>query len=268
MIAVEKACSYTSSNLARLCQGGEAIMMLRCLTCAAEVPASQKFCPFCGRPLSGAASRYAPPAVYAPAQAAPAPLTPAYVASPEVALTPQMARGRRQPSQVAQPGKEKRHHWIWLGNLITIGIGGWVIYDHWQGTVGLDVAIALFALAALSLGLSRFGARWNRASCLEKLLIIPGVLAGLVMLAVIVLSGLDSDSGSSHGSSSSSHSGGGHHSKSGDGDSGDSGDFDGGDSDGARRGGQANRLPFITCPRCGQMLPANTRFCFRCGQPL
>ncbi len=238
-------------------------MMARCPYCTAGVSASQTFCSSCGRPLSGAAPGFTnQAAMYAPAQAAPAPLMPGYAA-----LAGAAARGRRRASQVAQAGKEKRHHWIWLGNLITIGIGGWVIYDHWQGRVGIGVAIALFALAALSLGLSRFGARWNRASCLEKLLIIPGVLAGLVMLVVIALSGADSDSNQSHSGSSSSHSSS-DHSHSGDGGDGDGDGIDFNDDDRARRGMQANHLPYITCSRCGQMGPASMRFCLRCGQPL
>jgi hypothetical protein len=167
-----------------------------------------------------------------------------------------------QPSPAAQTATEKRHHWIWLGNLITIGIGGYIIYAHWQGAVGLGIAIALFALAALSLGLSRFGARWQRASCLEKLLILPGVLAGLVAFVFIALSGSDSDSksqsdkGSSHSSTN--------HPSSGDSDRNDFLDFNSEDSsshNSPRRGMQI-------CPRCGQIVPGGTRVCPRCGQPL
>jgi hypothetical protein len=242
-------------------------MLVRCPYCAAGVPASQSFCPYCGRPLSGAAPGLTnQAAMYTPGPSAPAAMMPAYAASPDVALAPQPATSRRRATQAAQAGREKRHHWIWLGNLITIGIGGWVIYDHWQGTIGLGVALALFTLAALSLGLSRFGARWNRASCLEKLLILPGVLAGLITLAVIALSGSDSDSNQSHSDTGSNHSS--SHSQNGDGGGGDGDGLDFGSDDSARRGRQANRLPALICPRCGQIAPASVRFCLRCGQPL
>lgn len=144
--------------------------MVRCPYCSAGILAAQAFCSSCGRPLPGAASGLTNQAeMYAPVQASPA--------GPAAARAP----------HAAQEGLEKRHHWIWLGSLITIGSGGWVIYSHWQGKTGLGVALALFALAALSLGLSRFGARWNHASCLEKLLILPGVLAGILMAVIGLL---------------------------------------------------------------------------------
>ncbi len=211
-------------------------MTARCPYCSAGVLASQAFCSSCGRPLTGAAPGSSNQAgMYAPPQASPAPL-----------------------ASAAQVGKEKRHHWIWLGNLFTIGIGGYIIYAHWQGTVGLEVAIALFALAALSLGLSRFGARWKRASWPEKLLILPGVLAGLVALVVIMLSG-DSDSNQSHSSSHSSSS----HSASGGGDGGDPFNDNGPSTSRPRA-----RHAFQACPRCGQPVLSVMRVCPRCGQPL
>ena len=237
--------------------------MVRCPYCSTGVLASQAFCSSCGRPLPGAAPGLTNQAgMYAPVQASPA--------GPAAALSP----------QAAQAGKEKRHHWIWLGSLITIGSGGWVIYSHWQGKTGLGVAIALFALSALSLGLSRFGARWNRASCLEKLLILPGVLAGLVVLAFILLSGSDSDSSQSQSGKGSSQSKSGQ-SQRGTGEQSDFNPFDGKGTGGRgddlnwfegdeahRRGRQANPLPFQACPRCGQMVPIGINLCPRCGQPL
>jgi len=230
-------------------------MLARCPFCTAEVSPSQRFCPSCGLPLPGAAPGFAPPpAVSASAPAAPAPLMPASAALPAGAWAPQPA------------GVEKPHFWIWLGNLVSIGAGVAVIVIKWQGSVGIGVAIGLFALAALSLGVSRFGTRWKRASCLEKLFILPGTLAGLAVLAAIALSGLDSDSGHSSGSSGSSHSGSGS-AKGGDGGDLDL-DFEGDDASRARRGRRANPLLTLTCPHCGQMSPPGTRFCLRCGQPL
>lgn len=228
-------------------------MIARCPYCSAGILAAQAFCSSCGRQLPGAAPGLPPQAgMYAP-QAMPAPLASASPASPGGALFP----------QAAQAGKEKRHHWIWLGSLITLGVSGWILYAHWQGTVGLGVALALFALAALSLGLSRFGARWQRASCLEKLLIVPGVLAGLVVLVFIALSGSDSESSQSSKGSSHSKS---DHAQSSAGERAFENLFD--SDEHGESGRRANRLHFQTCPRCGQIVPSDLRICPRCGQPL
>ena len=165
------------------------------------------------------------------------------------ALAPQAAL-----LQASAPNKESVHPWIWIGNLITIAAGGWLFYTHWQGNTGRALGGALIALAILSLALSRFGAYWKRASCLIKLLILPGVLAGVVVVIAAALDSL-SDSGSSHDGSG----GGGGHDGGGDG-----GDFD--VSHDARNKGYAGGIK--ACPYCGQAMPAEAHFCFRCGRPL
>jgi hypothetical protein len=156
--------------------------------------------------------------------------------------------------QAAQVGPEKRHHWIWLGNLITIGAAGWLIYENLRGSPGLlGLGIGMIALAVLSLWLSRFGARWKHTSCLEKLLILPGVLIGLVVLAAMLLGG----------SESSGDGGGG-----GDSGGGDSGSDSGGDSSSERRKQAIAQVPHRPCPYCGQMTPAILPVCLHCRQRL
>jgi hypothetical protein len=150
-------------------------------------------------------------------------------------------------SQAAQIGPEKRHHWIWIGNLLTIGVAGWLIYEDLRGSPGLlGLGIGMLTLAALSLWLSRFGARWKRTSCLEKLLILPGVLVGLLVLAALVLGGSDS---SSDGGS-------------------DSGGDSSGDSSSARRRQRAAQVQYRPCPYCGQMTPTLLPVCVNCRQRL
>ncbi len=148
-------------------------------------------------------------------------------------------------SQAAQVGPEKRHHWIWIGNLLTIGVAGWLIYENLRGAPGLlGLGIGMLALAALSLWLSHFGARWKHTSCLEKLLILPGVLIGLLVLAALVLGGSDSGGDSGGGESSS------------------------GDSSSARRKQRAAQVQYRPCPYCGQMTPAMLPVCVNCRQRL
>ena len=147
------------------------------------------------------------------------------------------------------PVKESVHQWILFGNLISIGVGGWLIFTHWQGKLGIVLGIVAIALAALSLAISRFGRRWKRLPLWQKLLILPGVITGLLMLVILALSG----------ESSSSSSGGG-------GDGG--GDGGGGSSQRSRLARQPAGQPYKVCPRCGQIAPPAAHFCARCGLPL
>lgn len=203
--------------------------MLRCPYCAFDIPVYQAVCPRCGNALPVAA-----PGFVAPAAIAPQPVG---------------------PTQVVVPGKEAIHHWIWIGNLITLVAAGalFYFYTYRQHNLGLTLAgVLLIVLASISLALSRFGRHWKRASCLVKALILPGVLAGIIVALIALLESL-SDSSNGHGDGG--HGGTGH--------DGDIPDTDGGEASGRR----AAPLHFKTCPYCGRPMPAEARFCFSCGRP-
>lgn len=216
--------------------------MSYCPYCANRLPGNETICPRCGQALPGASSAYAAPAAaYLQPAAIPSSVAPSY----------------------ARP--EKMHHWVWLGNLITIGAGGWLVYIHWHGNTGIVLGAALIALAVLSLALTRFGKRWKRLSLGGKLLALPGVLAGLVVLVIAAIAAAtDSNSSSDHKSSSSHKASGDHNDR--DIDFGEG--SEGGESLDERRRRQ-QLMPFAqACPRCGQMVPPGMRFCPRCGMPM
>lgn len=125
--------------------------MVRCPYCAAQLPIHQATCPRCSQPLPGAG-----PAFIGPTSLAPQPL---------------------EPGRVIVAAKEPTHHWIWIGNLITILAGGALSYyftfRHSMRGLAL-LGIGLIVLALISLALSRFGTRWKHLSCLVKALIWPG----------------------------------------------------------------------------------------------
>lgn len=207
--------------------------MSYCPYCSTRLIGNETICPRCGQVLPSATSAYAAPAAaYLQPAAVPSSAAPSY----------------------ARP--EKMHHWVWLGNLITIGAGGWLMYIHWHGNTGIALGAALIALAALSLALTRFGKRWKRLSLGGKLLALPGVLAGLVVLVIAVIAAAADSSSSSD------------HKASGDHDDRDIDFGEGGESLDERRRRQPLMLSAQACPRCGQMVPAGMRFCLRCGMPM
>ena len=238
--------------------------MSYCPYCATRLLGTETICPRCGQALPSATSAYAAPAAAYPQPAAwPPSAGPSYAGPPDAALYSQTAASSlARPTQGQQARQEKMHHWIWLGNLITIGAGGWLAYTHWHGNTGIVLGAALIALAALSLALTRFGKRWKRLSLGAKLLALPGVLAGLVALVIVFIAA------AADGKSSGDHKASGDHKSSGDHDSEDNDFGEEGESGGERRRHQ-QLLPFAqACPRCGQMVPQGMRFCPRCGMPM
>lgn len=194
--------------------------MLHCPYCLFEVSADQTICSHCAQALR---------------QATPGSLGPTAIAA--------------QPGASA-PAREGRHHWIWLGNLITLGAGGWFVYLHWQGVTGRVLGVVLIALVLLSLMLSRCGTYWQRASCLVKALILPGVLAGLVVILIAAIESVtDANSGQ-------------------DGQRSDTAGGDGGGREGSGRRWRASPAAWKACPSCDQAVPAAARFCLHCGHPL
>ncbi|HLV98724.1 MAG TPA: zinc-ribbon domain-containing protein [Ktedonobacterales bacterium] len=198
--------------------------MLHCPYCLFEVSADQTICSHCAQALP---------------EATPGSLGPTASAAQAGVSAPALA-----------PAREGRHHWIWLGNLITLGVGGWILAIRWQGGTGQVIGVALMALALLSLALSRFGTYWQRASCLVKALILPGVLAGMLVLLIAAIESL-TDTNSDH-----------------DGQRGDSAGGDGGGREESGRPRRASPAAWKVCPSCGQAVPAAARFCLRCGHPL
>lgn len=198
--------------------------MLRCPYCLFEVPAEQTLCSHCSRMLPGAA---------------PISLGPTAIAAQARVSAPASASAR-----------EGRHHWIWLGNLITLGAGGWLLAIRWQGITGQVLGVTMIAAALLSLMLSRCGTYWQRTSCLVKALILPGVLAGLVVILLAAVESL-TDINSGHDGQRSDTAGG-----------------EGGGREGSGRPGRASPAAWKVCPSCGQTIPAAAHFCLRCGHPL
>lgn len=232
--------------------------MSYCPYCSTRLIGNETICPRCGQALPSATSAYAAPAA-----------APSYAGPPDAAIYSQPAASSLARSiQAQQARQEKMHHWIWLGNLITVGAGAWLVYMHWHGNTGIMLGAALIALAALSLALTRFGKRWKRLSLGAKLLALPGVIAGLVALVIVfIAAAADSDSSSDHNSSS-DHKASGSHKTSGSHDAGDIDIGEAGESQDEHRRHQ-QLMPFAqACPRCGQIVPQGMRFCPQCGMPI
>lgn len=79
------------------------------------------------------------------------------------------------------------HFWIWLGNLFTAGLGGFLIALALSGIAawGLAVGIILIALAAISLVASWFGTRWDGLPAGRKLFIWLSVLGDAAIVAIV-----------------------------------------------------------------------------------
>src|SRR5215469_13801354 len=99
--------------------------MSYCPYCSTRLLGNETICPHCGQALPSATSAYAAPAAAYPQPTAwPPSAGPSYAGPPDAAMYAQPAASSpARPAQAQQARQEKMHHWIWLGNLITIGAG-------------------------------------------------------------------------------------------------------------------------------------------------